>query len=59
MIGEAKNPRKSLPKAIKLVYVRILVFYILGTFVIGLLVASDDSRLRLDSAGGAGTAIAS
>jgi len=28
--GEAKNPRKNLPKAIKLVYIRILLFYIGG-----------------------------
>ncbi|KAK0232727.1 amino acid permease [Armillaria fumosa] len=45
--GEAKNPRTSLPNAIKKVYVRIILFYILGTFVIGLLVPSDDPRLNL------------
>ncbi|KAM0756257.1 amino acid transporter [Meredithblackwellia eburnea MCA 4105] len=45
--GEAKNPKKNLPKAIKVVYVRILLFYILGTFIIGLLVASNDKRLSL------------
>ncbi|KAL8290295.1 hypothetical protein RQP46_003234 [Phenoliferia psychrophenolica] len=47
--GEAKNPKKNLPKAIKRVYIRILLFYILGTFIIGLLVASDDTRLKLGS----------
>ncbi|KAH9814322.1 amino acid permease/ SLC12A domain-containing protein [Melampsora americana] len=47
--GEAKNPKKSLPSAIKGVALRICMFYILGTFVIGLLVASDDPRLNLDS----------
>lgn len=47
--GEAKNPKKSLPSAIRGVAVRICMFYILGTFVIGLLVASDDPRLNLDS----------
>lgn len=31
--GEAKNPRKNLPKAIKLVYIRILLFYIGGVRV--------------------------
>ncbi|KDE06473.1 AAT family amino acid transporter [Microbotryum lychnidis-dioicae p1A1 Lamole] len=45
--GEAKNPKKTLPKAIRRIYVRILLFYILGVFVIGLLVASDDPRLNL------------
>ncbi|ORY59041.1 amino acid permease [Leucosporidium creatinivorum] len=53
--GEAKNPKKNLPKAIKRVYVRILLFYILGTFIIGLLVASNDPRLKL----GSGTAASS
>lgn len=50
--GEAKNPRKNLPKAIKRVYVRILLFYICGTFIIGLLVGSDDPRLHLSSTHG-------
>lgn len=30
--GEAKNPRRNIPKAIKRVYIRILLFYIGGTF---------------------------
>lgn len=47
--GEAKNPGKSLPKAIRAVYVRILLFYVLGVFVIGLLVDSNDPRLNLNS----------
>jgi amino acid transporter len=33
--GEAKNPRRNLPKAIRRVYIRILLFYIGGTLVIG------------------------
>lgn len=33
--GEAKNPRRNLPKAIRRVYIRILLFYICGTLVIG------------------------
>ncbi|KAI5480079.1 amino acid transmembrane transporter [Pseudohyphozyma bogoriensis] len=53
--GEAKNPKKNLPKAIKRVYIRILLFYILGTFIIGLLVSSSDKRLAL----GTGTAVSS
>ncbi|KAI7952871.1 hypothetical protein MJO29_008502 [Puccinia striiformis f. sp. tritici] len=47
--GEAKNPKKSLPSAIKGVAVRICIFYICGTFIIGLLVPSNDPRLNLDS----------
>ncbi|EJD00917.1 amino acid permease [Fomitiporia mediterranea MF3/22] len=47
--GEAKNPRRNLPKAIKRVYIRILLFYIGGTFIIGLLVPSNNSDLKLGS----------
>ncbi|KAK0208559.1 amino acid permease [Desarmillaria ectypa] len=47
--GEAKNPRRNLPKAIRRVYIRILLFYIGGTAVIGLLVPSTDPRLDLSS----------
>lgn len=43
--GEAKNPRKNLPKAIKRVYIRILLFYIGGTAIIGILVPSNNARL--------------
>ncbi|KAF8807642.1 amino acid permease [Phlegmacium glaucopus] len=53
--GEAKNPRRNLPKAIKRVYIRILLFYIGGTLIIGLLVPSNDTGLDL----GSGTAASS
>jgi len=53
--GEAKNPRRNLPKAIRRVYIRILLFYIGGVTTIGLLVPSNDPSLKLDS----GTAAAS
>jgi amino acid transporter len=53
--GEAKNPRRNLPKAIKRVYIRILLFYIGGTCIIGLLVPSNDPDLNLKT----GTAAAS
>ncbi|KAG1831654.1 amino acid permease/ SLC12A domain-containing protein, partial [Suillus subalutaceus] len=47
--GEAKNPRRTLPKAIRRVYIRILLFYIGGTLVIGLLVPSNNPLLQLNS----------
>ena len=50
--GEAKNPRRNLPKAIKRVYIRILLFYIGGTLIIGLLVPSNDPHLNLKSTHG-------
>ena len=43
--GEAKNPRRNIPRAIKRVYIRILLFYIGGTMIIGLLVPSNDKAL--------------
>ncbi|KAH9968928.1 amino acid permease [Russula dissimulans] len=53
--GEAKNPRRNLPKAIRRVYIRICLFYIGGVTCIGLLVPSNDPSLAL----GSGTAAAS
>lgn len=35
-VGEAENPRKNIPRAIRRTFYRILVFYIGGVFVIGL-----------------------
>ncbi|KAH9858980.1 amino acid permease [Lenzites betulinus] len=53
--AEVKNPRRNIPKAIKRVYVRLLLFYIGSVIIVGLLVPSDDPRLNL----GGGTAAAS
>lgn len=43
--AEASNPVKSLPGAIKQVFWRITLFYILGLFFVGLLVSSEDDNL--------------
>ncbi|KAI9300192.1 amino acid permease [Cunninghamella echinulata] len=43
--GETSNPRRNIPKAIKKVYIRIILFYVLGTFIIGLLVPFNDEKL--------------
>lgn len=43
--GESENPRKNVPKAIKQVFWRILLFYILAIFIIGLIVPYDDPLL--------------
>jgi len=37
-VGEAQNPRKNIPLAIRRTFWRIVVFYIGGVFVIGLMV---------------------
>lgn len=43
--AEAANPTKALPSAIKQVFWRITLFYILGLTLVGLLVSSTDERL--------------
>ncbi|TDZ30771.1 Amino-acid permease inda1 [Colletotrichum spinosum] len=43
--AETANPAKSLPSAIKQVFWRITIFYILGLTFVGLLVSSTDERL--------------
>lgn len=43
--GEAENPRKNIPKAVRRVFWRILFFYVLGSLAIGVLVPYNDSRL--------------
>ncbi|WP_139492085.1 amino acid permease [Brevibacillus dissolubilis] len=43
--GESKDPRKNVPKAIKQVFWRILLFYILAIFIISLLVPYTDPNL--------------
>lgn len=53
--AEARNPRKTLTSAIKKVYIRILIFYLGGTFIIGLIVPSNSPGLKLNS----GNALAS
>ena len=45
--AETKNPRRNLPKAIR-VYIRLLLFYIGGTFIIGLLVPSNNPLLNMN-----------
>ncbi|KAF8902130.1 dicarbixylic amino acid permease [Gymnopilus junonius] len=44
-VGEAQNPRKNIPIAIRRTFWRILVFYIGGVFVIGLTVPSTNQSL--------------
>lgn len=43
--GESENPRKNVPKAIKQVFWRILLFYILSIFIIGLVIPYTDPNL--------------
>ncbi|CAG8074746.1 unnamed protein product [Penicillium salamii] len=51
--AEATNPAKSIPKATKQVFWRIMIFYVLGTFMVGLIVPSNAEWLM--GASGANT----
>lgn len=44
-VGEAQNPRKVIPRAIKLTFWRILLFYVFSVFLIGTLVPYNDPDL--------------
>jgi amino acid transporter len=48
-VGEARNPRRAVPRAIRRVFFRIVTFYILGIFVISLIVPYNDPRLLSDT----------
>ncbi|KAL2830351.1 amino acid permease/ SLC12A domain-containing protein [Aspergillus pseudoustus] len=43
--GETENPRKTVPSAIRKTFFRILFFFVLTIFFIGILVPSDDDQL--------------
>lgn len=43
--AETKNPRQAIPKATKRIFWRILIFYIISIFMVGLVVPSDDPHL--------------
>ncbi|KIJ55957.1 hypothetical protein M422DRAFT_198811 [Sphaerobolus stellatus SS14] len=49
--AEMRNPTKNIPRAIKGVYVRILVFYIVGVFVLGLITPSNNPTIVKPSTG--------
>lgn len=47
--GESEDPAKNVPKAIKSVFWRILLFYVFAIFVIGLLIPYTNANLQNDS----------
>ncbi|TXT13175.1 hypothetical protein VHUM_01576 [Vanrija humicola] len=53
--AEVQSPRQAIPKAVKRVFVRVTLFYILSVLIIGMIVPSDDPRIAED----AGTAATS
>ncbi|KAF9365529.1 hypothetical protein BGX34_009672 [Mortierella sp. NVP85] len=46
--GETKNPRKNVPRAIRQVFWRILMFYVLTILIIGMCIPYNDPQLAND-----------
>jgi amino acid transporter len=44
-VGETQSPRKAIPKAIKLTFYRILLFYVVLVFLLGMLVPYNSTKL--------------
>lgn len=44
-VGEVENPRKNVPKAIKRIAIRIIVFYVLAVLMVGLVVPFNSDML--------------
>lgn len=47
--AETRNPGRTIPRACKRVFFRIVLFYMLAVLIVGMLVASDDPRLNDES----------
>ena len=43
--GETENPRRNIPKAVRRVFWRILIFYVLSILLVGMCVSPNDPRL--------------
>ncbi|KAI0887190.1 putative amino acid permease [Annulohypoxylon maeteangense] len=57
-VGEAQNPRKTIPRAIRLTFYRIVFFYCISILLIGMCVPYDSKELAFAN-GNTGTANAS
>ncbi|KAI0695928.1 dicarbixylic amino acid permease [Cytidiella melzeri] len=55
-VGEAQNPSKTIPSAIRRTFFRIVVFYIGGVFVVGLIVPSTSDAIFVANKSKAGAA---
>ncbi|CAM1506469.1 Fc.00g061100.m01.CDS01 [Cosmosporella sp. VM-42] len=43
--GEIANPRRTIPRVAKLIFYRLVGFYVLGVLAVGIICSSSDSRL--------------
>lgn len=55
--AEAQNPQRSIPKAIRLTFYRILIFYILSVFLVGLCVPYDSRELAFANKSGTSASV--
>lgn len=46
VVGEAKNPRRNVPRAIKLTFYRIVIFYCVSVLLLGCCLAYNDASLK-------------
>jgi amino acid transporter len=53
-VAEAQNPRKTIPRAIKLTFYRILFFYCLSVLLVGMIVPYDSEELAFATKAKAG-----
>lgn len=44
-VGEAKHPRLAMPRAVKMTFFRIVFFYVLSVFFLGMVVPSNSTDL--------------
>jgi amino acid transporter len=57
--GEAQNPRRTIPKAIRLTFYRILFFYCLSVLLVGMIVPYNSDKLQFANASAKNGATAS
>ncbi|PGH13132.1 hypothetical protein AJ79_03839 [Helicocarpus griseus UAMH5409] len=43
--GETENPRRNIPKAVRRIFWRIAIFYVVSIFLVGMCVSRNDPRL--------------
>ena len=53
-VGEAQNPRKTIPKAIKLTFWRIILFYVVSVLLLGMIVPYNSKDLAFSTTASTG-----
>ncbi|KAI5791903.1 amino acid permease/ SLC12A domain-containing protein [Geopyxis carbonaria] len=53
-VGEAQNPRRTIPRAIRLTFYRIVIFYVFSVFLLGMIVPYDSPDLAFSTKASSG-----